>query len=109
MKIPTFKSVESVPGRLKLHFEHMDGGLVVKGGRLGEFSIAGKDREWHWADAKIEGDAVIVSSPEVSEPVAVRYAWQSNPEATLYNGVGLPAVPFRTDDWPLSTLNSNPW
>ena len=106
---PTFKSVEPVPGGLKLHFEHTDGGLVVKGGKLEEFSIAGKDRKWHWADAKVEGDAVIVSSPEVSEPVAVRYAWQSNPEATLYNGVGLPAVPFRTDDWPEITRNSKPW
>jgi sialate O-acetylesterase len=97
---PTFKSVERLPGALKLRFEHADGGLVVKGGKLEEFSIAGKDRKWHWADARIEGDVIIVSSPMVAEPEAARYAWQSFPRATLYNGAGLPAVPFRTDNWP---------
>jgi len=94
---PTFKSLERLPGALKVHFHHTDGGLVVKGDRLGEFSIAGKDRQWHWADAKIEGDSVVLTSPLVPEPVAARYAWQSFPAATLYNGVGLPAVPFRSD------------
>jgi sialate O-acetylesterase len=93
---PTFKSVEHLPGALKLHFDHTDGGLVVKGGALGEFSIAGTDGQWHWADAEIEGGAVIVSSPAVPEPAAVRYAWQSYPAATLYNGAGLPAVPFQS-------------
>ncbi|MGH7976082.1 MAG: sialate O-acetylesterase [Limisphaerales bacterium] len=95
---PTFKSAEKIPGALKIHFTHTDGGLVVKGSKLGEFSIAGKNRQWHWADAKIEGNTIVVSTPEVPNPVFVRYAWQSNPEATLYNGAGLPAVPFRTDD-----------
>ena len=97
---PTFKSVEHLPGVLKLHFDHTDGGLVAKGDKLEEFSIAGKDHQWHWADAKIEGDAIMVSSPTVPEPEAARYAWQSFPTATLYNGAGLPAVPFRTDNWP---------
>jgi len=95
---PAYKSLEHLPGALKVHFDHADGGLVVKGEMLGEFSVAGKDRRWHWADAKIEGDAIIVSSADVSEPDAVRYAWQSFPSATLYNGAGLPAVPFRTDE-----------
>jgi len=94
---PTFKSVEHLPGALKIHFKNTDGGLVVKGNKLGEFSIAGKDRKWHWADAKIEGDTVILSSPEVSEPEFARYAWQSFPTATLYNGAGLPTVPFKSD------------
>jgi sialate O-acetylesterase len=94
---PTFKSVESLPGALKIHFDHTDGGLVAKGGKLGEFSIAGKDRQWHWAEARIEGDTVVLSSATVSEPVAARYAWQSFPTATLYNGAGLPAVPFQAD------------
>ena len=97
---PTFKSAELLPGTMKLHFDHTDGGLVVKGDKLKEFSLAGKDRKWHWADARIEGDAIVVSSPMVPEPEAARYAWQSYPAATLYNGAGLPAVPFRTDDWP---------
>src|SRR6185503_2592807 len=94
---PTFKSVEHLPGALKIHFDHTDGGLVTKGDHLGEFAIAGKDHHWHWADAKIDGNTVIVSSPDVPEPQDVRYAWQSFPSATLYNGAGLPAVPFRTD------------
>ncbi|MCS7336809.1 MAG: sialate O-acetylesterase [Verrucomicrobiae bacterium] len=95
---PTLVSVERLPGALKLNFTNTAGGLVVRGDKLGEFSVAGPDRKWHWADARIEGESVIVSSRAVAEPVAVRYAWQANPLATLYNGVGLPAVPFRTDE-----------
>jgi sialate O-acetylesterase len=106
---PTFSSASQMPSALKLHFIHTDGGLVVKGDTLGEFAVAGKDRQWHWATAKIDGDNVIVSSPDVAAPVVARYAWQANPEATLFNGAGLPAVPFRTDDWPGSTDNSKPW
>ncbi|MGH9762231.1 MAG: hypothetical protein ACREDR_20985 [Blastocatellia bacterium] len=105
---PTFTSVEHIPGALKIHFDHADGGLIVKGAKLEEFSIAGRDRKWHWADAKIEGDTIVVSSPMVPEPQAVRYAWQSYPAATLYNGAGLPAVPFRSDDWPEITERSKP-
>jgi sialate O-acetylesterase len=102
---PTFSSVERLTGgEWKLHFNHTDGGLVVKGEKLGEFSIAGEDHKWYWANARIDGDAVIVSSPSVPDPKAVRYAWQSNPVATLFNGAGLPAVPFRTDDWPGITV-----
>jgi sialate O-acetylesterase len=95
--------MKPLPGALKLSFKHAVGGLVVQGNKPGEFSIAGKDRKWHWAEAKIEGDSILVSSPAVPNPVAARYAWQANPLATLYNGAGLPAVPFRTDDWPEST------
>jgi sialate O-acetylesterase len=80
-----------------LQFKHTEGGLVVKGDKLGEFSLAGDDGKWYWAYAKVDGDSVIVSSSNVPRPKAARYAWQSNPEATLYNGAGLPAVPFRTD------------
>lgn len=103
---PTFRSVEHIPGGLKIRFDHADGGLIVKGAKLEEFSIAGRDRKWHWANAKIEGDTIVVSSPMVPEPQAVRYAWQSYPAATLYNGTGLPAVPFRSDDWPELTERS---
>ncbi len=95
---PTIASVEKLPGALKLNFTNTAGGLVVRGEKLGEFSVAGEDRKWHWAEARIEGDAVIVSSQAVPEPVAARYAWQANPLATLFNKAGLPAVPFRTDD-----------
>ncbi len=97
---PTLKSVERVKGAVKLHFDHVDGGLIAKGGEPGEFSIAGDDRKWHWATGKIDGDTITVSSSEVPNPKEVRYAWQGNPKATLFNGAGLPATPFRTDDWP---------
>ena len=96
---PTYTRVEPLPGSLYIHFAHTDGGLVAKGDKLGEFSLAGADRVWHWAEARIDGDSVILSSPEVPKPVAARYAWQANPLATLFNGAGLPAAPFRTDDW----------
>ncbi len=80
----------------------MDSELVRKAeaGELCGFQIAGPDRVWHWADAKISGDEVIVSSPEVRHPVAVRYAWSVNPVCNLFNSEGLPAWPFRTDSWP---------
>jgi sialate O-acetylesterase len=106
---PTLKSVDRRPSSIRLHFAHTNGGLVVKGDKLGEFSIAGEDRKWYWAEARIEGNTVIVSSPSVPHPKEVRYAWQSNPEATLFNGAGLPAAPFRTDTWPGMTQNVRPY
>ena len=81
----------------------------MKGEKLGEFSVAGDDRKWYWAAARIEGDTVVVSSPSVPQPTQVRYAWQSNPVATLFNGAGLPAVPFRTDSWPGKTEGVRPY
>lgn len=81
-------------------FEHCDGGLVSKGGELKGFAIAGANKKWIKATATINGDTVILSSPEVPQPAAVRYAWADNPDCNLYNGAGLPASPFRTDDWP---------
>ena len=106
---PTLQSVDRRPSSIRLHFAHTNGGLVVKGDKLGEFSIAGEDRKWNWADARIEGNTVVVSSPSVPHPIEVRYAWQSNPEATLFNGAGLPAAPFRTDTWPGMTQNVRPY
>ena len=64
------------------------------------------DRKFHWADARIEGNTVVVSCPDVEFPVAVRYAWADNPECNLYNGAELPASPFRTDEWPGLTLGA---
>ena len=80
----------------------VDYDLVSKAekGELTGFQIAGADRVWHWAEARIEKDEVVVSSPEVPHPVAVRYAWADNPVCNLFNSEGLPAYPFRTDDWP---------
>ncbi len=106
---PTFQSVKKIPGGLRLVFKHADGGLVARGGELKEFSVAGPDHQWHWADARIDGNSVVVSSSAVADPQAARYAWQAYPQATLYNGAGLPAVPFRTDDWPGITDHHAPW
>jgi sialate O-acetylesterase len=101
--------VERLPGAIRLHFANADGGLAVKGDELGEFSVAGEDRKWVWADARIKGDTVVVSSPAVPNPREVRYARQGNPLATLFNGAGLPAGPFRTDTWPLVTEKRRPY
>ncbi len=106
---PTLSSVERLQGSIRLHFANTDGGLVVKGDRLAEFAIAGEDRKWYFADARVEGDTVVVSSPSVPDPKEVRYAWQGNPLATLFNGAGLPAGPFRTDTWPLLTERRRPY
>ena len=106
---PTLASVERLPNSIRLHFAHTDGGLVVKGAKLEEFAIAGEDRKWYWADAHMEGDTIVVSSPSVPNPKEVRYAWQSNPAATLFNGAGLPAGPFRTDTWPGITEGQRPY
>ena len=81
--------------------EGVDFELVKKAesGVLTGFQIAGADRVWHWADATISGDEVIVTSPNVPHPFAVRYGWGANPVCNLFNSEGLPAWPFRTDDW----------
>lgn len=82
-----------------VHFHHADGGLMSKGGELKGFLTAGANRAWKPATARIEGDTVVIASPQVSKPVAVRYAWASDPVCNLFNAAGLPASPFRTDDW----------
>ena len=100
---PWYRSTKLSGEKVQLKFDHVGGGLVAKGGRLTGFSIAGADRKFVWADAGIEGKSVVVSSPAVPKPMAVRYSWDINPVGNLYNQAGLPAVPFRTDDWPLTT------
>jgi sialate O-acetylesterase len=83
------------------------GNTIVLGGEpLKGFAIAGADRKFVWADAKIDGDKIVVSSEKVADPVSVRYAWADNPVCNLYNKAGLPASPFRTDTWPGVTANS---
>ena len=74
--------------------------LGIEGGAVRGFAICGPDHVFHWADAVIDGNSVVVSSSEVPFPVAVRYAWGDNPDCNLYNRDGLPAIPFRTDDFP---------
>ncbi len=97
---PVFESMTVSGDKAVLSFRHVGAGLAVKGQTLTGFAIAGADRQFVWADASIRGDKVIVSSPAVPQPVAVRYAWANNPDGNLYNREGLLASPFRTDDWP---------
>jgi sialate O-acetylesterase len=82
-----------------VNFQHTNGGLVAEAGELKGFAVAGVDQQWHPAQAQITGSQVIVSCAAVKRPVALRYAWQDNPDCNLFNGAGLPASPFRTDDW----------
>ena len=100
---PTFEDARFADGKATITLKHAEG-LTARGGGDGKvqgFQIAGADRKWVWADAKIgPNDTVVVWSDQVKEPAAVRYAWSSNPVTNLYNAAGLPAAPFRTDDWP---------
>lgn len=98
---PLYKSMKVEADKITLRFDHVDGGLVARGGGpLTGFAIAGADRKFVWADARIEGKTVVVHSDKVPKPAAVRYAWADNPICNLCSEAGLPASPFRTDDWP---------
>ena len=98
---PIYKSMKVEDNKIVLSFTNIGTGIIAKGnGELKYFSIAGADKHFDWAKAKIDGNKVVVWSDEISKPVAVRYAWADDPEgANLYNKEGLPASPFRTDDW----------
>jgi sialate O-acetylesterase len=95
---PVYASMQVEGSAIRLKFSHLGGGLVGRGGALKTFVIAGSDMKFVPASARIEGNTIVVSSPEIVAPAAVRYAWESYPEGcNLYNAVGLPAAPFRTD------------
>lgn len=99
---PVYKSMQKVDNKLVLTFENIGSGLHVKDkyGYLKAFAIAGEDQKFVWAKAYVEGNNVVVYHPDIKNPVAVRYAWGNNPDdANLYNKEGLPASPFRTDNW----------
>ncbi|MCG8584186.1 MAG: sialate O-acetylesterase [Pirellulales bacterium] len=112
---PLFKDLKIDGSKAIVSFDHVGSGLivgnkdrnkplsdvaVVKDGKLNRFAVAGDDKQWHWADAVIDGDKVVVTSDKVAKPVAVRYAYSMNPKgANLYNKEGLPASPFRSDSW----------
>jgi sialate O-acetylesterase len=101
---PTYKTHAVEGGKLRITFDDTQGGLVTNDGKAPRaFTLAGRDDVQHWADAVIDGDSVVLSSPNVPEPVWARYAWTNNPNANLYGKAGLPAAPFRTDALPLST------
>jgi sialate O-acetylesterase len=97
---PSFDSMKIEGNKARLNFKHTGTGMIAKGEKLTGFAIAGEDHKFVWAEAQIDGNSIVVSSPEVANPVAVRYGWANNPDCNLYNKEGLPASPFRTDNWP---------
>jgi sialate O-acetylesterase len=99
---PVLESAKAEGDSIRLRFTHADG-LTIRGDAKGAFAVAGSEGTWEWADATVSGSDVIVKSAKVKSPVAVRYGWADNPPIVLYNKAGLPASPFRTDDWPLIT------
>jgi len=105
---PRYESMEKQGDTILVKFKDVGGGLrKVDSAELQGFAIAGEDRKWVWAEAQVLGpDRVGVRSYSVPNPVAVRYAWGDNPDCNLYNKVGLPVTPFRTDDWPGITVNN---
>ncbi len=113
---PLFREAFFTEGQAVVRFDLFGSPLAVREGQendpqgspeLGGFTLAGADRVWHKAQATIDGDVVRVTSDAVPQPVAVRYGWQHNPaDATLINAEGLPASPFRSDDWPGVTANN---
>ena len=109
---PLYRSIKNEDNKIRVEFDSVGSGLMVgkkegrkpvveeQGAKLQRFAIAGEDKHWVWADAVVDGDTVVVSSPDVPKPVAVRYAYSMNPEGcNLYNKEGLPASPFRSDSW----------
>jgi sialate O-acetylesterase len=125
---PVYDSMKVEEGKIRVKFRHTEGGLTARplpavydvstllgqtaplvrnnpGSELEGFSICGEDRRWVWANAEIDGASVVVWSPQVPQPVAVRYGWADDPTVNLFNRAGLPAAPFRTDDFPPLTVN----
>jgi sialate O-acetylesterase len=94
---PVYDSMKVKDNLAIIGFNHIGGGLLVKGAELKGFTIAGEDEKFVNATAKIDGRKVIVFSPLVAKPVAVRYGWANAPDINLFNEQGLPATPFRTD------------
>jgi len=100
---PVYKSMKVKGDKAILMFDHTDGGLEARGGDLTGFAICGPDKKFVWAKARLDGNKVVVNSAEVLQPVAVRFGWADFPVVNLWNKTGLPATPFRTDDFPMIT------
>jgi len=100
---PVYRSSQLKGNKIIVSFDHVAGGLETRGGRLRGFAVCGADKKFVWADAEIDDGHVLVSSPRVKRPVAVRYGWADYPVVNLFNRDGLPASPFRTDDLPITT------
>jgi sialate O-acetylesterase len=100
---PLYKSMKIEKNKIRLLFDYVGKGLVAKGGELTHFEMAGEDRQFFPAGAKIDGKTIVVSSKQVKNPLAVRFAFQNTDEPNLFNKEGLPASSFRTDDWEIVT------
>jgi len=98
---PLPSGFQAEDGKVRLTFRNGEDMKASDGGKIKGFAIAGEDRKFAWADAEIQGDHIVLSSPQVPNPVAVRYGWDDDPDCNLINNTGLPASPFRTDEWPL--------
>jgi sialate O-acetylesterase len=105
---PVYDSKKIEGNKVLLRFKHVGGGLATDGGPLKGFTISGKDRKFHNATAEVKGDQVVVSSPDVAQPEEVRYGWANCPVCNFQNKEGLPASPFRTDDYPMITAPRKP-
>jgi sialate O-acetylesterase len=104
---PLYDSMLIKGNTIRIHFTNTGTGLMTPDNKiLKGFAIAGKDRKFYWAEATIDGDYIMMKSSKVKNPVAVRYGWASSPDCNLYNKEGLPASPFRTDDWPGVTIKN---
>lgn len=105
---PIYRAMKKEGNSIRVSFDHADG-LAYSGGdkNIRALAVAGADKVFHWAKARIERRALVVFSEEVPDPVAVRYGWANNPSCNLCNSAGLPASPFRTDDWPGATIGKN--
>ena len=98
---PIYTSMTVEGNAIRLHFKSIGGGLAARGGELLKgFVIAGADRKFVPAEATVDGETIVVRSESIGAPIAVRYAWEMNPDCNLVNKTGLPASPFRTDAWP---------
>jgi sialate O-acetylesterase len=105
---PIYREMKIEGDKIRLAFDHVGGGLMSRDGNpLSDFTIAGEDQQFLPAIATLEGNDVIVHSPAVQMPVAVRFAWYDSAQPNLANKDGLPASPFRTDDWPAVTAGKN--
>jgi sialate O-acetylesterase len=103
---PEYESMTVDSDKVILKFKNATGLSTRDNAAPKGFAVAGEDRKWYWADAKIDGEQVIVRSDKVAKPVAARYGWANNPPTNLYNKAGLPAMPFRTDDWKSVTADA---
>jgi sialate O-acetylesterase len=101
---PIYKSMKIEDNKIRISFNHIGSGLYCKGDKLTYFTIAGSDKVFHPANALIENNTVLVSSDDVKNPVAVRFAFANTDEPNLFNKEGLPASTFRTDEWNIITL-----